>query len=79
MIQCRVPNFTDYNERETVLLILMGLVEHPTYGTSATKLFSVDLIITTIPGVKEHLELHEMTLYDLPKTRFSMECPNKPK
>lgn len=31
IIQCKVSNETDEKEHETVLMIVLGLIEHPTY------------------------------------------------
>lgn len=78
MIQCKVPNVTVGNERETVRLILMGLVDHPTYGTLATNMFSTDFP-TTIAGVKVRLESHAIMINDHPSDsrHRGMPAPSK--
>lgn len=61
MIQCRFSNLPTVNERETVLLMLIGLRDHSTYRTATTNMFGYDLFISN-SAVKERLEAHTLMI-----------------
>lgn len=78
MIQCCVPNVTESDESQTVRMILMGLINHPTYGPSATNMFSTDLP-NTIGNAKKRLESHAIMLSEIPNDSRNkgMQAPSK--
>lgn len=46
MIQFKFPNVSEDNEHKAVRIILIGLLDHPLYGTFATNMLSTEFCVT---------------------------------
>lgn len=79
MIKAKDPLVMDNSEKETVRLILLGLINYFTYGMAAERMFSTE-ISETVEQVRESLKPHSIILAQKStETRYrGMPPPTQP-